>query len=117
MAQASELMGSGMPSAQAKRLGTFYNGALVAGTNSQAAAAVLGDTSTGLLATASAGGFLLPTSAEHPNYAFYNNSGATQTFYPSGSETINGGSSFAVTNGKSVIFVPVVLGWIANLSA
>lgn len=117
MAQTTELMATGMSADQARRIGTTYNGALVAGTNSQSGAAALNDVSAGIFGTASAGGFLLPTSGGRPICAYYNNSGATQTLYPTGSETINGGSSFAVTNGKSVICIPGVSGWIANLSA
>lgn len=117
MAQQAELMAVGFAAEQARRVGTIYNGALVAGSANQAGAAALNDVSCGIFATASAGGFLMPTSAGKPICMYYNNSGQTQTLYPTGSETINGGSSFAVTNGKSVILMPGTLGWIANLSA
>ena len=116
MAQKSELMAAGLPAGAANGLGNDYDGALAAGTDSQAAAAIL-KVNSGLFATASAGGFLLPRSEGQAVTSFYNGSGNTQVLYPTGSETINNTTSFSVTSAKAVILIPVPLGWIANLSA
>lgn len=116
MAQISELMAAGMPAYQARKIGNDYNSAVVAAGSNQAGATPI-PASAFVLATASGAGVLLPTAEGKSVYVGYNNSGATQTVYPTGSETINGGSSFSWSNGKSCSFTPIPLGWIANMSA
>lgn len=110
MATATELMGLGLPAGTAGAIGQARNTAVTpAGSTSADAAALTSPVTT--LATASSAGVLLPAAGGKPMYIIRNNSGANQTVYPSGSDTINGGSSVTLTSAKVGLCVPYENGW------
>lgn len=116
MATNVELMGLGLPAALAGAVGQALNASLTpAGSSSSDAAAVVSPVTT--LATASSAGVILPSAGAKPMYIIRNNSGANQTVYPFGSETINGGSSVTLTSAKVGLFVPATSGWLFLLGA
>lgn len=116
MSTAGELMANGLPGALANQIGARANTAVTpTGSNQAGAAAITSPHCT--LATASSAGVILPTATGAPVYAIFNNSGANQTLYPLGSETLNSTTSFTITSGKTALCFPAVSDWIINLSA
>lgn len=116
MSTSSELMANGLAAAVANQIGSRANTAVTpTGSTQGAAAAITSPHCT--LGTASAAGVILPTATGSPVYAIFNNSGANQTLYPLGSETVNSTTSFTITSGKTVLCFPSVNDWICNLSA
>lgn len=116
MPTTSELMGLGLSGALAGALGQALNASLTpTGSSASDAAPVISPVTT--LATASSAGVIMPSAGAKPMYLIRNNSGANQTVYPYGSETINGGSSATLTSAKVGLFVPATSGWIFLLGA
>jgi hypothetical protein len=119
MAQQSELMALGMPSALAGAVGSGPSTSITPAGSTQTGATALSSPVT-VLATASAAGVRLPSATGAPVYAIFNNSGADQTLYPASGETINASTAntgFTITSAKSAICVPSGQKWIVNLSA
>lgn len=116
MATALELMGLGLPAGTAGAIGQARNAALTpAGSTEADAASVVSSVTT--LGTASAAGVKLPLASGKPIYIIRNNSGANQTVYPRGADTINATTSVTLTSAKVGLFVPCETGWIFLLGA
>lgn len=116
MATATELMVLGLPAAVATAVGGSTVGTLAAAGSAQADAAAIVSTYT-RMTTASAGGALLPRASGRATHVIYNNSGATVTVYPTGSETINNTTSFSLADGKVGAFFPGASAWVGLLGA
>lgn len=116
MATALELMGLGLPAAQAGAIGQTTIGTLAATGSDQAGAAAVVSALT-RMTTASAGGALLPRASGKPVFVIYNNSGNTVTVYPTGTETINNTTSFSLADGKVGAFFPGSSAWLGLLGA
>lgn len=116
MATALELMGLGVPGAAAKAIGQADNASVTpAGSTAADAALIVSPVTT--LATASAAGVKLPGAQAAPIFIVRNNSGANQTVYPSGADTINATTSVTLTSAKVGLFVPHRTGWLFLLGA
>jgi len=116
MATALELMGLGVPAAAAGAIGQADNAALTpAGSSASDAAQIVSPVTT--LGTASAAGVKLPPAQSAPMVIVRNNSGANQTVYPYGSDTVNATTSVTLTSAKVGLFVPARNTWIFLLGA
>lgn len=116
MATATELMGLGIPALPAKAIGQAANASLTpAGSSVADAAQVVSPVTT--LATAGAAGIKLPPAQGSPMVIIRNNSGASQTVYPYGSDTVNGTTSVSLTSAKVGLFVPAKNTWLFLLGA
>lgn len=120
MALNTELMALGMPWPQAGAIGQDVATGLTATGTNQATAYALTASISVFSTTASGTGALLPPCVGRPDFAILNSGANALTVYPTGStETINGTTSFSVTNAKQAIFMSRggTGGWIAILSA
>lgn len=119
MSTATELMAGGVPGQAAKQIGSGPLTTITPAGTTQGTATSITSSQT-ILGTAAAAGAILPTATGAPVHAVYNNSGNAQNVYPASGETINSSAAnvaFSVANGKSAIFIPSGMSWIANLSA
>ncbi len=117
MATALELMGLGMAGLLAKAVGQAANASVTPTAPAAAGTATLITSPISTLATASAGGVILPQASGQPVYICYNNSGANQTVYPATGDTINGTTSVTLTSAKVGLMVPGQNGWLFLLGA
>lgn len=117
MPSTQELMGHGMPSGLAKALGQDYNAGLTATGSTQGTALALTSALSSFSTVAASTGAILPPASNKAPYVTYNGGANPLTVYPNGADTINGTTSFSVTNGKSAVFFQFDGGWIANLSS
>ena len=112
----NELMAAGMPARPARLMADDVpaNGLTATGTN-QATAFIL-KSSISLFSTVPSGtGCLLPSSEAKPLYSVRNNGANALIVYPSGTETINLAASISLPAGKSGLFMPTGVGWMANI--
>lgn len=121
MAQATELMGAGMPWGQAVQIGSGSKAtALVAAGSTKAGALVL-TSSFNVFGTVGSGtGALLPPAAGSPTIVIFNGGSNALSVYANGADTVNAnsaGAAFSVTASKAACFDPAGNQWIANLSA
>ena len=121
MATPERLMATGMPAGQAQVLGfTQATGLTAAGTN-QGNALDISATDINVFTTVAAGtGARLASAEGQPLQCVYNGGVSALLVYPAGTETINAlGASTAISvpAGKSAVFFPGRLSWVANISA
>lgn len=118
MASQTELMAHGMAWGLARGLGDDAPAsALVATGTNQATALALTSSLNSFATVAASTGAVLPSAQNKPDYLIYNGGASALTVYPNGTATVNGATSFSVTNGKAALFRPAGLNWIAILSA
>lgn len=120
MADASTLMATGMPSAQANLLGATTGSALTANNTTKATGTAIINSSNFFTTVASTGAAVLPPAGTSPPIAIYNGGANPLLVFANGTDTINALSaaqSFSVTNAKAAIFTPSGTRWVANLSA
>lgn len=121
MAQANEIEAAGVPAQAARLLGQTEPQTGLTATGTTAADAY--DITTGgffeFSTVAASTGAQLPNATGTPQVVVYNGGANALTVYPQTGEYINGtlNGTFSVTNGKTAIFTPSGLRWIANLSA
>ena len=122
MAARGELMLLGkLPWELAVQIGQHPSTGLKATGTNKATALVLAGAGLAVFTTVSANtGALLPPAAGSPMIVIQNGGANSLSVYTTGSDVINANSAaaaFTVTNGKSAIFVPAGVNWVANLSA
>ena len=117
MATPSELMGLGLPALVAKALGQSMSGTLTATGSTATDALAVTDGALYFGTVAASTGCILPNASGACITAINNGGASTLTVYPATGQTINGTTSFSVTNAKTGILVPSQNGWIALLSA
>ena len=122
MSAAKELIGIGVPAAQAKSLGFPTPPTLAGVGTAQVGAAAISQTMTVLSATGGATAFVMPAAvAGSGPYVLYNASGTSALVYPGASNTFNGGSADAAltlpTLRSLLIFKTNGTNWIAFFNA
>ena len=120
MAHKDELVGSKIQSNLAAILGDDLSTGLTATGSNQGGALALSASCSKFSTVSASTGAILPTASGKGEYAVFNGGASPLSVYPAVGETINGSSAntaFSVTNGKSAIFKPVGQTWIAVLSA
>lgn len=121
MAQANELVHAGIAAEPARFLGntTPLTGLTATGSTIADAYALTTGAFAVFSTVGSGNGALLASATGSPDVAIRNSGSNALTVYPQAGEYINGtlNGTFSVTNGKSAIFKPSGLHWIAVLSA
>ena len=120
MATRTELMHASMPWGAATQIGQEPSTGLVAAGTTKATALVLVGSLCVFTTVSSTKGALLPPASGSPMVVIYNGGANALSVYANGTDVINSnsaGAAFSVTNGKSAMFTPAGVNWIANLSA
>jgi hypothetical protein len=123
MALDKDLLGVGMPDAQARRVGLTANAAVIAAGTTTTDATVLKKEQKVVTMTATGSdGIRMPSDAElNTPYYIYNSSGSTGKVYPTSGATLNGGAADAalsMTTLKVAILMRLSTNvWIYNLTA
>ena len=120
MVTATDLAGVGVAPAAARRIGdVLLNSQTAAGSSASDALALGQATIVNFTTVGSNTGAILPSADLHEkgSVVIRNNGSNPLTVYPYGSETINGTTSFTVTNAKGAHIYRIATGaWIAMLS-